>query len=137
MAGSPSLSLQIPKHRAPTRSWILGEATDSSGSPVIRACTYHKGTIGSSSSDTAGRWWDCTGGGWKETYSSQVQAGDEMRLQLEEEGEGKEVSSFRRGLVALAQQKVSATRENGSKQENYMPLAQTCLAFWFSHTHVH
>ena len=60
-----------------------------------------------------------------------------MRLQLEEEGEGKEVSSFRRGLVDLAQQKVSATRENGSKQENYMPLAQTCLAFWFSHTHVH
>ena len=64
------------------------------GSPVTRPCTYHKGAVGSSSGDAAGRWWDCTGGGWKKAYGSQVQAGDEMRLQLGKEGQEKEVGSF-------------------------------------------
>lgn len=62
------------------------------GSPVTRPCTYHKGAVGSGPSDAAGRRRNCTRRGWEKTYSSQVQAGDEMRLQLEKEGE--EVSSF-------------------------------------------
>lgn len=56
-------------------------------SPVIRPRTYHKGAVGSGSGDAAGRWRDCTGRGWEETHSSQVQARDEMRLQLGKEGE--------------------------------------------------
>lgn len=108
-------------------------------SPVIRLCTYHKGAIGSSSGNAAGRWRDCTGRGWEKAYGSQVQARDEMRLQLGKEGK-EDVSSIRWGLVVpcvwhwLNQEDKYPQREWAKHRRITRFYTNTCLLFWFSFT---
>lgn len=69
-----------------------GGCEQAQASPGLRPSTYHEGAVRSSACDTAGRWRDCTGRGWEKTDSSQVQAGDEMGLQLGKKSEEEEVS---------------------------------------------